>query len=290
MMRVPVLLLASALAVAASPVIDDRGLRSKFQEELAKVAEREDHVSGKDLAAQLEKARKRKTVQLPTRPASDGMMRYDDEVKGVVMVSSAYKCDRCDEWHVSGVASGWVLSADGLMVTNYHVLADTDKEVYGVMTLDGKFAEVTELLLADPAADLAVFRVAGEGFTPLPLAKEAGVGEAVHVISHPDGRYFTYTAGRVSRFYKRTGKSRRPSTWMAITADYARGSSGGPVFNDRGEVVGMVSSTSSLYYRGEETEKEKQKGPLQMVIKNCVSLPELRRALVEEGKTAKIGE
>ena len=93
------------------------------------------------------------------------------------------------------------------------------------------------------------------------------------------GRFFSYTAGRVSRFYRRTGKDRRPSTWMAITADYAYGSSGGPVFNDRGQVVGMVSSTSSLYYQGKKAVEEK-KGPLQMVMKNCVSLAEMRRLLV----------
>jgi S1-C subfamily serine protease len=77
---------------------------------------------------------------------------------------------------------------------------------------------------------------------------------------------------------------------MSITADYAKGSSGGPVFNDRGEVVGMVSSTSSLYYQTDSPEAPKEKGPLQMVIKNCVSLPEPRQLLAPEAKTGESRE
>ena len=71
----------------------------------------------------------------------------------------------------------WVLTADGLMVSNDHVFEDKSKqETYGILTMDGRFAEVTEILAADDAADIAVFRVKGKGFTPIPLAKDASVG------------------------------------------------------------------------------------------------------------------
>lgn len=283
------LLLISSLLAPASPVIDDRGLRERLQKALAAVANRKDHVSGKDLALQLKEARESKAIEIPPRPASDGKMNYDDEVKGVVMLGSVYKCDKCEKWHLGGVTTAWVLAEDGLMVTNHHVLDNPERETYGVMTLDGKFAEITKVVSSDPAADIGVFRVEGDGFEPLVLAKELEVGERVHVISHPDGHFFTYTAGRISRLYKKTGGG-RPTTWMSITADYAKGSSGGPVLNDRGEVVGMVSSTSSVYYGAKASTEGKEKGPLQMVIKNCVSLPELRRLLAPESKSTKPGE
>ena len=280
------ILAALAGSAVASPVIDDAGLRARFLKQLGAVADRKEHVRGEDLAKQTKEAREKQAPSVP-RPGADAVMKYDDEVKGVVVISSVYKCDKCDEWHLGGGATGWVLAEDGLVVTNHHVVSKADREAYGVMALDGTFGEVVEVVAANREADIAVLRVKGEGFQPLPLAKEVSVGEPVHVISHPDGRYFTYTAGRVSRLYKR-GRG-RPTTWMAITADYAKGSSGGPVFNDRGEVIGMVSSTNTIHYDSKGGDKDKQKGPAQMVVKNCVSLQELRNLLVPKASAGKSG-
>ena len=64
-----------------------------------------------------------------------------------------------------------------------------------------------------------------------------------------------------------------PQFWMSITADYAKGSSGGPVLDNNNRVIGMVSNTESLYT---ESNKGKPKGSLQMVIKNCVPVRSIR--------------
>lgn len=170
------------------------------------------------------------------------------------------------------------------MVTNNHVFEGNSSEAYGVLTLDGRFAEILKVEKANKAADIAVFRVKGEGFTPLPLANAVRVGDRVHVISHPDNRFFTYTSGSVSRMFAKRARGRElPATWMTITADFARGSSGGPVLNDQGQVVGMVSRTDTIYYYGHHPRKENaehpDKGPSQMVVKNCVSLQEIRALL-----------
>ena len=53
---------------------------------------------------------------------------------------------------------------------------------------------------------------------------------------------------------------------VSITADYARGSSGGPVLNDRGEVIGIVKSTQPIFYRMTNGKGEN----LQMVVKQCI--------------------
>ena len=63
---------------------------------------------------------------------------------------------------------------------------------------------------------------------------------------------------------------------MSITADFARGSSGGPVINPAGEVVGMVAFTNSIHYGSDEAGES---GPLQMVVKSCVPVAAIRRLL-----------
>jgi hypothetical protein len=85
----------------------------------------------------------------------------------------------------------------------------------------------------------------------------------VFVISHPDGHFYSLTRGYVSRRYL-TAKDRVPR--LQITADFAKGSSGAGIFNGRGELAGLVTSTSSIYYNESEGKKEN----LQMVVKSGV--------------------
>jgi S1-C subfamily serine protease len=72
------------------------------------------------------------------------------------------------------------------------------------------------------------------------------VGNPVSVISHPGQRFYGMTAGIVSRYFA-LAMHGTSVTRMAITADFAHGSSGAPVFNEFGNVVGMVTCTDSIY-------------------------------------------
>ena len=62
---------------------------------------------------------------------------------------------------------------------------------------------------------------------------------------------------------------------MFITADFAKGSSGSPILNNRGEIIGMVAATESIYY----TETQEEQKNLQMVFKNCVPSHSIRNLL-----------
>jgi S1-C subfamily serine protease len=142
------------------------------------------------------------------------------------------------------------------------------------MDSNGKTFVVSEVLAANKSADVALLRLRDAKLTPLPLAVRAPVGTAVSVISHPDGRYFTMTKGDVSRYFvarSKTGQANR----MAITADYAKGSSGAPVLDSTGAVVGMVSATNSIYYSKVKGHNEN----LQMVVKSCVPVDAIHRLL-----------
>ena len=149
-----------------------------------------------------------------------------------------------------------------------------DHAGFGVLTKDGKVSPVVEILAADKSADIAIFRVKGEGFTPLALGNSSKVGGDVHIIAHPDSRFFSYTSGNVSRYYK---SSNGKATWMAVTAEFARGSSGGPVMDEMGNVVGMVANTQSIYYP--KRKKTDFRGPFQMVIRNCVPVNAIRKLI-----------
>ena len=153
----------------------------------------------------------------------------------------------------------------------------------------GNFFPVIEILAANRESDVAIFRVKADSFPFIPLtlvSEDTTVGTAVNVISHPDGRFFTYTTGNVSRYFKKkTG--RHSVTWMSITADYARGSSGGPVMDDSGMVVGMVANTNTIYYKGKgKSAKSSSHDPVQMVIKNCVPAHALRALISTSAKKA----
>ena len=220
-------------------------------------------------------------IALPAPEAAavrDPASLYAGAADATVIVAGLYKCDRCNNWHTSN-ASGFFISADGLLVTNYHVVENEDRRAMVVATRDGRVFPVTKILAGNEAADVAIVKVEpvdAEGkpatFAALPLADGSRVGESAYAISHPDGRYWTFTEGMVSRRY--TGH--RGANWITITADYARGSSGGPVVNDRGQVIGIVASTSSVYYSTENGRQEN----LQMVWKQCVPV-EAVRALIE---------
>ena len=218
----------------------------------------------KDLLAQLN--RRSCSVQLP-RPVPNKLPAAELVARaraGVLVIGDLFKCKKCPRWHV-GASSGFMLTESGVCATCYHVANVPESQTLIAMTGDGRVVAVKEVLAANPNTDVAILQLAGSGFTALPLDSEAPVGASIRVISHPDDHFFTFSEGIVSRYVsvpleRRAGEV----TMMAITADFGAGSSGAPVFNERGGVVGIVNNTQSLYY------DPKRSKDLQMVFKHCL--------------------
>jgi serine protease Do len=262
-------------AMAQPPVVNDVELTRKLTEGLGKAVDEGKAVSGGVLKKAAEAAPREFPVSLPKGKAGAPSPGYEALSKSVFIIGSVYKCGKCSSWHMGGMATGWALTSDGVMVTNAHVFANATGESWGVCSIDGKVMRITDILAVDGDADLAVFRVdtAGASLRPLPLAGDAAVGTPVTMISHPDGRFFFQTSGEVARYLMApTLDGKKQKTAMSITADYAKGSSGGPALDASGAVVGIASSTQSIYYGSEKPEQ----GPLQMVVKNCVPVAALR--------------
>jgi serine protease Do len=275
---------ASLLNAAAQEFINDAALALTFEEKLGAIAANGDVLTLGEAQDALKKAEGRKIPPTKKQQEAAGHSTatslYESVVPAVVALGSVYKCRECEKWHQGGFSSGWIVSSEGLVVTNAHVFEGEAADVPGVMLRDGSVYPVDEIVAADRDADIAILRIQAEKPLPaLPLAESSAVGEKVHVVSHPQGRMWSLTSGLVSRFHRQSyDNDGRSTDWMTVTADFAGGSSGGPVLNSRGEVIGMVSSTTTAY--SEPTDcKENPDPEVQMVFKDCAPLKALRTVI-----------
>ena len=209
----------------------------KFGETLMK---RKDAVSMKTLAKQLNRQHCALQLAAPGTNRLSAEQLIQQVRRSVLVVGSLYQCDDCKEWHLSA-ATGFALTESGVFATCYHVVDQPDHPVMFAMTDDGRMFAVREVLAASKAHDVAILQLEGTGFTPLPIATNAPVGTPVFVVSHPSKNFYTFTSGMVARYFE-SDEDKIKSTMMSITADFGRGSSSCPVFNEFGAVVGMAES------------------------------------------------
>ncbi len=139
------------------------------------------------------------------------------------------------------LGSGFVVWKDGRIATNLHVIAGAREAT--ITLADGRSFNDVVVMGVDPAHDLAVLRIPVDDLVPLPLGDSLAVkpGEHVVAIGHPLGLGNTVSDGLVSgvRVIDPT------VTLLQITAPIAPGSSGGPIFNERAEVIGIATMYSS---------------------------------------------
>lgn len=141
-----------------------------------------------------------------------------------------------------GMGSGFIISGDGLIVTNNHVVEGADSVL--VRMSDRREFEA-EIIGTDPRSDLALLRIEGSELPVLKLAThgELDVGEWVLAIGSPFGLDYSVTAGIVSAKGRSLPTERNENYVPFIQTDVAinPGNSGGPLFNLEGEVVGVNS-------------------------------------------------
>ncbi|MGC2332538.1 MAG: trypsin-like peptidase domain-containing protein [Candidatus Acidiferrales bacterium] len=141
--------------------------------------------------------------------------------------------------------TGFLVSTDGRILTNYHVIKGTSSAI--VKLPDGAFYDVDGVVAFDKARDLAVIKPHGENFRVVTLGNSdrVQVGEEIVAIGSPLSLESTVSSGIVSgiRTIEEEG-----GKFLQITAPISPGSSGGPLFNMAGEVVGITT----LYLKGGE--------------------------------------
>lgn len=151
---------------------------------------------------------------------------------------------RAQPLSAGGLASGFIVASDGHVVTNAHVVADTP--VVTVRLHDGRPFDARVIGL-DKRSDIALLKIEAGGLPVAPIGSSAALrpGEWVFAVGSPLGLEGTVTAGVVSAPHRVLANS--PGVPL-IQTDVALnpGSSGGPLFNQRGEVVGVNTMIYSL--------------------------------------------
>jgi putative serine protease PepD len=148
------------------------------------------------------------------------------------------------------LGSGYIISADGYVVTNDHVVAGNDGNI-SVVFNDGSTA-TAKLIGRDPESDVAVIKVAKSGLTPITFGNsdQLAVGDPVLAFGSPLALANTVTEGIVSALDRTISSSEDGTTryYRAIQTDAAvnQGNSGGPLVDAAGQIVGMNSVIRSL--------------------------------------------
>ena len=148
------------------------------------------------------------------------------------------------------LGSGFIISADGYVVTNNHVVSPTGRGTVEEITVtmpDGNEYNA-ELVGTDASSDLAVLKIEGE--KPLPFVKfgdsqTARPGDWVVAIGNPFGLGGTVTSGIISAIQRVTGQGGAYDRYIQTDASINRGNSGGPLFDMQGNVIGINNAIFS---------------------------------------------
>jgi serine protease Do len=145
------------------------------------------------------------------------------------------------ERRTQSLGSGLIVDANGIVVTNAHVIEGASRIV--VTTLDGRELDA-DVLGSDRDADLAVLKVKARGLPAVPLGRSSDlmIGETVVAIGNPFGLAHTVTSGVLSAVGRTVPSERGErvfTDFLQIDASINPGNSGGPLVNILGDVIGI---------------------------------------------------
>ena len=224
--------------VIASPLLatDEEALREKLLTNFEKV------VGGAKI--------QEPTLGTPTR-SPDGPKLYRLVVNGVVYIRTT-----------DGVeGSGVVVSNSGLIITNWHVVGS--ESTVGVLfkqairegktSLNKEYAISAKVLKTDLIRDLALLKIAstppGLTFVQLGSLPDVETGQDVFAISHPEGLLWSYTEGVISQIrpkyeWRSESGTVHRATMIQTQTVVSFGSSGAPLFDGNGQLIGILVSTA----------------------------------------------
>jgi len=144
-----------------------------------------------------------------------------------------------------GQGSGFIISEDGYVLTNNHVVGDVDKIT--VELQDGRKFENARLIGTDPASEVALIKIDGHNFPVLPMgdSDKMLIGDWVVAIGNPFGLRETVTVGVVSAVGRSNVHIAAYEDFIQTDAAINPGNSGGPLINLDGQVIGINTAIFS---------------------------------------------
>jgi S1-C subfamily serine protease len=176
---------------------------------------------------------------------------YDNVNRGVVNIRTVGETVDIFSFAMSeGAGSGWVYDGDGHIITNHHVVADSDS--IDVTLFNGKTVAAS-VVGVDPPNDIAVLKinVDPEWLFPLEVGESSTlrVGQKVYAIGNPFGLERTMTEGIISSLNRtlrpKTRAARLINSVIQIDAALNQGNSGGPLLDTAGTVIGMNTAIAT---------------------------------------------
>lgn len=146
-----------------------------------------------------------------------------------------------DDGKVSGSGSGFLVTADGRIITNFHVIVHTKRATVRLANEDAY--DAVHVLAVDRRKDIALLKIDAVNLPYLKLGHSGSsqVGDKLYTLGNPLGVFQnTLSEGLLSGIRQMDGYK-----MFQLSAPISHGSSGGPVFNTQGEVVGIVDATIS---------------------------------------------
>lgn len=177
------------------------------------------------------------TAPEATAPAELSVEALTEQVlKSVVVINSAGR-----DGQRQGMGAGFVLSADGLVVTNFHVIGQ-GRDIR-VQLPGGREVGVNEIHASDRVLDLAVLRIDAKDLTPLELgdSDQLKQGQSVVAFGNPRGLKYSVVSGVVSGVREVDGRS-----MVQLAMPIEPGNSGGPLVDRQGRVQGIITMKSAV--------------------------------------------
>lgn len=241
---------------ADAEYVDPSAVAKRFATELTRMFKHGKLVTPAELHQQAQAAKRCPVVPVPDPGETLGPAAIYARAKPSVVVLGAIVQPKGHKRFHAALATGFVIAKEGVIVTNYHVIeAFQYAKAVGVMTADQRLFAVQAVVAADAHNDLALVKIEADNLVPLPIASSVPLGAPVYCLSHPaldteetETAFFAFSQGVVSGKYRLRLDGPAPVDVLTVTAEYGKGSSGGPILNEHGAVVGIICQTRALFH------------------------------------------